>query len=120
MAARQGGSHLNAFRTLLRDGWVVGIACAAALAYTTINVLDQVLGVVFSIVDGLPVALYAEDDDLGGFSPRDFYSYDVVINGHIVLLEPLLRSLALFAFAVVTSEFALHAKRSSADDESAQ
>ena len=105
---------MNAFRTLLRDGWVIGIACAAALAYTTINVLEQLLALGFSIVDGTPAALYERADV--PFAPRDFLSYDVVINGHIVVLEPLLRSLALFVVTVAVSALALHATRSPKDD----
>ena len=105
---------MSAFRTLLRDGWVIGISCAAALAYSTINVLDEMLAIVFSIVDGVPIEAYEGGDE--PIAPRDFLSYDVVVNGHIILLEPLLRAVALFAVAVAVSAFALHATRSPEDE----
>jgi hypothetical protein len=111
---------VNALRTLARDGWVVGIAAAAALAYATINVLDELLALAFAVVDGTPAAgLDGGGDDLGGFGLRDFYAYDVVINGHLILLEPLLRAVALFAVVLVASAVALHATRSP-EEEGAQ
>ena len=103
---------MKVLRSLLRDGWVIGIACAAALAYTTIDVLDEMLTIFFSIVDGVPAELYEGTAEGEAFAPREFFSYDVVVNGHIILLEPLLRAVALFTTTVVGSALALYATRS--------
>jgi hypothetical protein len=43
---------------------------------------------------------------------------DRVVNGHVVLLEPLLRAIALLAGTIIGSALALHATRSP-EDESA-
>jgi hypothetical protein len=97
--------------SLLRDGWVIGIACAAALAYTTVRLVDEALAVLFAIGDGPPAAAYE-----GG--PEELFEipYSVTINGHLVYLEPLLRSAVLFVLTVVASAAALYATRGSEDD----
>jgi hypothetical protein len=86
---------LTALRTLARDGWVVGIAAAAALAYAVVSLVETVVSLALSIIDG-ERAVY-------GFVPREVYDppYTVVLNGHYVLL----------GVVVIASALALHATR---------
>lgn len=106
---------MNALRSTLRDGWVIGIACAAALAYTTLKLIDEALAVLLSIVDGVPAELYQGVEEGELFAPIDFFNYVAVVNGHMVFFEPLIRAALLFAIAVPVAAVALHATRSPDD-----
>ena len=106
---------MKALGSLIRDGWVIGIACGAGLAYTTIRLLDETLAVVFAIADGIPAAAYEETGPLDIFSD---VAYSATINGHLIFLEPLLRAASLFVVAVGVSAVALYTTRSPEDDAS--
>jgi hypothetical protein len=94
-------------RTLARDGWVLGIACAAALAYAVVSLVEESVTFVLSVVDGYPV--FADEtipNELDLEPP-----HTVVINGHYVSYEGLVRALVLLAVVVIVSALALHATR---------
>ena len=85
------------------DAWIVRIAVAGGIAYATVRLLEELVAVLLAIFDGLP-ALGNRGDD--SFSP-----YSTVINGHFILLEPLLRAFVLFVVVALVSWFALRATR---------
>jgi hypothetical protein len=105
---------VNALRSLLRDGWVVGIACAAGLAYTSLTLINEALAVVFSIIDGVPAETYEETPLEEGFFD---VPYSVVVNGHLVFLEPLLRRGILFVVTLLVAAAAVQATRPPEDAE---
>ena len=100
----------GALWTLARDGWVVGIAAAAALAYAVVSFVENFVGFVLNLFAGQQV--------LGGpliggvFDPP----YSFVLGGHYVFYEPLLRSAILLPLVVVAAALALHATRPREDD----
>lgn len=104
---------MTALRTLLRDGWVIGIACAAALAYTFLQAVDDLLTVLLAIVDGPPASAYEDVGPTEGFFD---VPYSTAINGHLIYFEPLLRHALLLALTVVGSALALHATRIPEED----
>jgi len=102
-------------RTLVRDGWVIGIVAAAALAYTTVQFLEALIAVLLSIIDGYP---WPEEstDNLGNlFSDQINLPWSAAVNGHLVYFEPLVRSTILFLIVVPLAAVALHATRSNDD-----
>ena len=114
-----------ALRTLARDGWVIGIAAAAALAYATVKFLEAAIAVVLSIIDGVP---WPEEttsgtiDDLldEQFNQQFDVPWAVELNGHFVYLEPLVRAAILFLIVVPLAAAALHATRSKNDADSGE
>ena len=105
-----------ALRTLARDGWVIGIAAAAALAYATVKLLEAAIAVVLSIVDGFPwpeeTTSGTIDDLLDQVNQQFDVPWAVELNGHFVYLEPLVRAAILFLIVVPLAAAALHATRS--------
>ena len=102
---------LAALRTLAKDGWVIGIAAAAALAYVAVQVLEAAIYVVIQIIDGFP---YPEEEPTLGFGNFS-YPWAAEVNGHLVSFEDLVRSTILFVLVVPLAAFALHATRSDDD-----
>ena len=94
---------------------MIGIACAAALAYTTLQLIDATLGMLLSIFDGVPAEVYQGVEEGEPFAPIDFIPYAAVINGNVVSFEALIHAALLFVIAVGGSAAALHATRSPDD-----
>ena len=107
-----------ALRTLERDGWVIGIAAAVALAYATVQVLEALIAVVLSIIDGVP---WPEDEPTGTIDDLLSQQYDVPwaveVNGHFVYFEPLVRATILLLIVAPLAAAALHATRSKSDSD---
>jgi hypothetical protein len=108
---------IAALRTLVHDGWVLGIAAAGALAYATVTLIENAIGVVMSIVDGYPAPKDSGtiEDELDAFS-ASFYPWSLEINGNLVMFEPLVRSLALFAIVLPLAAAVLHVTRTPEND----
>ena len=104
---------IDALRGLARDGWVIGIACAAALAYVVVRFVESAIAVVLSVVDGFEPP---EDEPL--FAALYSAPYTATVNGHVVSFEGLLRHSILLAVVVPIVAAALHATRPP-EDESA-
>jgi hypothetical protein len=96
---------IGALTGLARESWVLGIACAAALAYSTVRFVESLIGVGLSIVDGYP----APEPTPG--VPDEFLSlpYTTVVNGHLVSFEPLLQYSILLLVAIVSVALVLRA-----------
>ena len=106
-----------ALRTLARDGWVVGIAAAAALAYATVQFLEALISVGLSIIDGYPWPQEGTEGVENLFSSQIDLPWSAAINGHLVYFEPLVNSTILFLLVAPLAAAALHATRS--QDEAA-
>jgi hypothetical protein len=101
---------LDAVGNLARDGWVIGIACATALAHAVVSLIEAIIGFVMAIIDGEPVA------GLGfGFVYDPPYTF--VLNDHYVPYGDVVRGVVLLAVVVIASALALHATRT--DEEPA-
>jgi hypothetical protein len=98
----------------LRDGWVVGIACAAALAYAVVNVIESAITVGLDILDGVPIEAYGDDLDRRFLQPSSTF----VLNGNLVYYRGLLVHGALLFVVVLASAAALYTTRPAGDDES--
>ncbi|CAN5790497.1 hypothetical protein BH18ACT13_BH18ACT13_20960 [soil metagenome] len=93
------------------DAWIIRIAVAVGIAYATLRLLEELVAVLLAIFDGLPA--------LGNRDGDTFYPYATVINGHFILLEPLLRAFALFVVVAPFSWFPLRATRATDPDPGA-
>lgn len=104
---------IDALRSLARDGWVIGIACAAALAYTAVSFVEGVIEVVLAVIDG-----YDVPEDEPGVANLFSGSYTATVNGHLVYYGGLLHRALLLVFVVPIAAALLHATRPP-EDESA-
>jgi hypothetical protein len=96
---------------LARESWVLGIACAAALAYAAVRFVESLIGIVLSVLDGYPAPVPTPG------VPREFFSlpYTTIINGHIVSFEPLLQHSILLLVVIVSVALVLRATGSPND-----
>jgi hypothetical protein len=88
---------IAALKGLAQESWVLGIACAAALAYSVLRFAESLVAIGLAIVDGYPPP---PEDVFGeaGFDPP----YTSVINGHYVSFEPLLHHSILLVLVVAS------------------
>jgi hypothetical protein len=109
------GALRSALGELARDGWVVGIAAAAALAYGAVTFVEAFAGFLLNLVDGQEVL----PPELVGPGLEDVYDppYSFELFGHYVLYEPLLRATLLLLVVVAVAAVALHATRTPAEAE---
>jgi hypothetical protein len=95
-------------RAARAEGWIVGIAVAASLAYVTVRLLEDVVTVLLSVIDGIPAGAF--EGAAGGLLGTG-YPWSAVINGHLVFFEPLVRSTVLFVVVTTLAALALRATR---------
>jgi hypothetical protein len=100
--------------TVLRDGWVIGIACAAAIAYVVVTFVENLVSFALSLIDGVP----RPTEELRGGVPEDFYrpAYSFVFRDHYVPYEGLLRATILLVVVVFAAAIALHLTREAEED----
>ena len=96
---------IAALGSLARESWVLGIACAAALAYSAVRFVESVTGLVLSIVDGYP----APEPTPGLRDELFSIPYTTEINGHLVSFEPLLQYSILLLVVILSVALVLRA-----------
>jgi hypothetical protein len=97
-----------ALRSLTRDGWAIGIAAAAALAYAIVTFVENLVGFALALIDGYPVIPATADDAFAGFYDPP---YTFVLAGHYVPYEGLARATLMLALVVIVAAIALYATR---------
>ena len=96
---------ITALRSLARDGWVLGIAAAAALAYATIRLTEATIGFALQFVEGIPVY----EDETGIRFPDPPFTF--VFDGRYVFYGDVVQAAALFVVALVVVAAVVHATR---------
>ena len=89
---------IAALKGLAQESWVIGIACAAALAYAVITFTESLIRIPLVIVDGTPAPSRSAGSDI----PEEFFDfpYTSVINGKLVSFEPLIQHSILLVLVV--------------------
>ena len=95
-----------ALRELLGDAWVLPIAAAAAIAYSAVVFLQNLVGVLFDlIVRSQTAAAISQSQLIGG---RLFDEPMMVrIGDRVIFLQPLLESLIVLIAVLATAALAL-------------
>jgi len=95
-----------AFRDLLGDAWVLPIAAAAAIAYSAVVFLQNLIGVLLDlIVRSQTATAISHSESIGA----QFFDEPMMvrIGERVIFLQPLLESLFLLIAVLATAALAL-------------
>ena len=106
---------IAALRTLRRDGWVIGIAVAAALAYAVVSFVESLVDFLLALIEGTPV--YDPGQSEVGEELLHFFHppYTFEFRGHYVPYGDLVQAALLLLLVVPADALALHATRGDDD-----